>query len=163
MIHIGKVDSRSLRGAPSPHSLRYTSKAHWSKITADLKAVYTSSTVAAVEARFGEFAETWRAKYPAMVAMCERSWAEFVPFLDFPPEIRKLIYTTNGIESLNVRFRAAARRRGHFPNEQAALKILYLTVLESRPNRTNPTGQVNGWKGILNVLAITYGDRLTIH
>ncbi len=145
------------------NSLRYASKAHWSKITADLKAVYTSSTVPAAEARFAEFAETWRGKYPAMVAMWERAWPEFVPFLDFPPEIRKLIYTTNGIESLNARFRQAVRRRGHFPNEQAALKILYLTVLERRPNRSNPTGQINGWKSILNVLAITYGDRLTIN
>jgi putative transposase len=67
-----------------------------------------------------------------------------VPFLDFPDEIRKLIYTTNGIESLNARFRQAVRRRGHFPTEQAALKILYLTVRERRPNRTNPTGRING-------------------
>jgi putative transposase len=145
------------------NSLRYASKAHWAKITADLKAVYTSATVSAAEARFAEFAETWRAKYPAMVAMWERAWPEFVPFLDFPPEIRRLIYTTNGIESLNARFRVAVRRRGHFPNEQAALKILYLTVRERRPNRTNPTGRINGWKSILNVLAITYGDRLTNH
>jgi putative transposase len=145
------------------NSLRYASKAHWAKITVDLKAVYTSATVSAAEARFAEFAETWRAKYPAMVAMWERAWPEFVPFLDFPPEIRRLIYTTNGIESLNARFRVAVRRRGHFPNEQAALKILYLTVRERRPNRTNPTGRINGWKSILNVLAITYGDRLTNH
>jgi putative transposase len=145
------------------NSLRYASKAHWAKITADLKAVYTSATVSAAETRFEEFAQTWRAKYPAMVAMWERAWPEFVPFLDFPPEIRRLIYTTNGIESLNARFRVAVRRRGHFPNEQAALKILYLTVRERRPNRTNPTGRINGWKSILNVLAITYGDRLTNH
>jgi len=68
--------------------------------------------------------------------------------------------TTNGIESLNARFRAAIRRRGHFPTEQSAMKILYLTVKERRPNRTNPTGRINGWKAILNTLAITYGDRL---
>lgn len=80
---------------------------------------------------------------------------------DFPIEIRRLIYTTNGIESLNARFRRAVRRRGHFPTEQAALKILYLVARERRPNRTNPTGRVNGWKSILNVLAISYGDRLT--
>jgi transposase-like protein len=67
------------------------------------------------------------------------------------------------IESLNARFRQAVRRRGHFPTEQSALKILYLTILERRPNKTNPTGRVPGWKSILNVLAITYGDRLNIH
>jgi transposase-like protein len=79
------------------NSLRYASKADWAKITAGLKTVYTAATVAAAEQRFAEFADTWRGKYPAMIAMWERSWAEFVPFLDFPLEIRKLIYTTNGI------------------------------------------------------------------
>lgn len=96
-----------------------------------------------------------------MIAMWERSWPQFVPFMGFPTEIRKLIYSTNGIESLNARFRAAVRRRGHFPTEQAAMKILYLTVRESRPNRSNPTGRIPGWKAILNTLAMTYGDRLT--
>jgi putative transposase len=145
------------------NSLRYASKADWSKITAGLKPIYTAPTVAAAEARFAEFAQTWRGKYPAMIAMRERSWAEFVPFLDFPVEIRRLIYTTNGIGSLNSRFRQAIRRRGHFPTEQAALKILYLTVRERRPNRSNPTGRINGWKSILNTLAITYGERLNLN
>jgi transposase-like protein len=145
------------------NSLRYASKKDWGKITADLKKVYSSATLAGAETEFADFAQTWRGKYPAMVSMWERSWPEFVPFLEFPPQIRKLIYTTNGIESLNARFRQAVRRRGHFPTEQSALKILYLTVRERRPNRSNPTGRINGWKNILNVLAITYGDRLNLH
>jgi len=95
--------------------------------------------------------------------MWERAWQEFIPFLDFPPQIRKLIYTTNGIESLNARFRAATRRRGHFPTEQSAMKILYLTVKERRPNRFNPTGRINGWKAILNTLEMTYPNRLNIN
>jgi transposase-like protein len=145
------------------NSLRYASKAHWSKITSELRDIYTASTVAAARDRFEEFSERWQGKYPAMIGMWERSWTEFTPFLDFPVEIRKLIYTTNGIESLNARFRQSTRRRGHFPNEQAALKILYLTVKERRPNRANPTGQISGWKSILNTLAMTYGDRLGIN
>lgn len=145
------------------NSLRYASKRDWAAITAGLKTVYHAPTVAAAEARFAEFAERWRGKYPAMVGMWERAWPEFVPFLDFPVEIRRLIYTTNGIESLNARFRQAVRRRGHFPTEQAAMKILYLTVRERRHNRTNPTGRINGWKAILNTLAITYGDRLNLN
>lgn len=145
------------------NSLRYASKKYWSKITGQLREVYTAPTVAAAEARFAEFAEQWRSLYPAMIQMWESAWGEFVPFLKFPPEIRRLIYTTNGIESLNARFRQATRRRGHFPNEQAAMKVLYLTVLERRPNRTNPTGQIAGWKAILNTLSITYGDRLGIN
>lgn len=115
-----------------------------------------------ISARFAEFATEWRTKYPAMIGMWERAWPEFVPFLDYPPELRRLIYTTNGIESLNVRFRQAVRRRGNFPNEQAAMKILYLTVAERRKNRANPTGRINGWKFILNTLAIVYGDRLNL-
>jgi transposase-like protein len=98
-----------------------------------------------------------------MVAMWRRSWGEFTPFLDYPLEIRKLIYTTNGIESLNARFRQATRRRGHFPNEQSALKVMYLAILERRANRANPTGEIAGWKAILNTLAMTYGDRLGIN
>jgi len=101
------------------NSLRYASKKDWGAVTAGLKTVYTAATVAAAEAEFAEFADRWRDRYPAMIAMWERSWNEFIPFMAFPAEIRKLIYSTNGIESLNARFRAAVRRRGHFPTEQA--------------------------------------------
>jgi putative transposase len=79
------------------NSLRYSSKADWGKITAALKNIYTAPTVTAAEELFTEFAAQWRERYPAMVGMWERSWPEFVPFLAFPAEIRKLIYTTNGI------------------------------------------------------------------
>jgi putative transposase len=81
----------------------YASKKDWSAVTAGPKPVYTAPTVAAAEARFAEFTEAWRERYTAMVAMWERSWSEFVPFLDFPVEIRKLIYTIYCIESLNAR------------------------------------------------------------
>ena len=70
---------------------------------------------------------------------------------------------TNAIESLNSRFRKAAVRRGHFPTEQAALKVLYLVSIERLKNRSNPTGKINGWKSILNTLTIHYADRLTAH
>lgn len=145
------------------NSLRYAAKADWVKISAGLKGIYTAATVAAAEQRFAEFTGAWQAKYPAMIGMWERCWTEFVPFLDFPLPIRKLIYTTNGIESLNSRFRQAVRRRGHFPTEQAAMKILYLTIQQRRPNRSNPTGRIPDWKTILNSLAITYSDRLNIN
>ena len=76
-----------------------------------------------------------RRSYPAMIGSWENSWAEFVPFLEFPVELRKIVYTTNAIESLNARFRRAVRHRGHFPNEQAALKVLYLVAT---PTTTEP-------------------------
>ncbi len=71
-----------------------------------------------------------------MIRSWERSWNEFVPFLEFPAELRKIVYTTNAIESLNARFRRAVRHRGHFPTEQAAMKVLYLKAIEYQPNRS---------------------------
>jgi putative transposase len=142
------------------NSLRYASKKHWSQITRAMREIYTAPTVEAAETRFADFAETWREKYPAMISSWENAWDEFVPFLAFPIELRKIVYTTNAIESLNARFRRAVRHRGHFPNEQAAMKVLYLTATQKRPNRENMTGRINGWKTILNALTMHYGDRI---
>jgi transposase-like protein len=141
-------------------SLRFTSKKYWGAVCRELREIYTAPTIDAATARFGEFAEHWRDRYPAMVAAWERAWDDFVPFLAFPVELRQIVYTTNAIESLNARFRKAVRHRGHFPTEQSALKVLYLVATERRPNRSNPTGQINGWKTILNALTIHYGDRI---
>lgn len=144
-------------------SLRFASKKHWQRIAADVKQIYHSPTVEAAQARFDEFADTWEEQYPAMIRMWRASWGEFTPFLAFPLELRRIVYTTNAIESLNARFRNAVRRRGHFPNEQAALKVLYLAARQRQHNRSNPTGETAGWKSILNVLAMTYGDRLGLN
>ena len=95
-----------------------------------------------------------------MIRSWENAWQEFVPFLEFPVELRKIVYTTNAIESLNARFRRAVRHRGHFPNEQAAMKVLYLVATTRRANRENMTGRTHNWKQILNALTIHYGDRL---
>jgi len=142
------------------NSLRLASKKHWQALTREMRAIYTAPTVEAAESRFAEFAAEWRGTYPAMIRSWENSWAEFVPFLEFPAELRKIVYTTNAIESLNAKFRRAVRHRGHFPNEQAALKVLYLVAIERRPNRQDLTGQIRGWKQILNTLTMHYGDRI---
>ena len=141
-------------------SLRYTSRKYWGPVCRELREIYTAPTVDAATARFADFAEHWRDRYPAMIATWERAWDDFVPFLALPVELRQIVYTTNAIESLNARFRKAVRHRGHFPTEQSALKVLYLVAVEKRPNRSNPTGQINGWKTILNALTIHYGDRI---
>jgi putative transposase len=143
------------------NSLRYASRKYWAKISQELREIYTAPTVEAAQARFGEFTESWQGLYPAMVRSWESAWEEFVPFLEFPVELRKIVYTTNAIESLNARFRRAVRHRGHFPNEQAAMKVLYLVATTRRQNRENMTGRIHNWKGVLNALAIHYGDRLT--
>jgi transposase-like protein len=142
------------------NSLRYASKKYWGKIAKSLREIYTAPTVEAAEARFNEFAEAWRPLYPAMIRSWENAWEEFVPFLEFPVELRRIVYTTNAIESLNARFRRAVRHRGHFPNEQAAMKVLYLVATARRPNRENLTGRISNWKHALNILTIHYGDRL---
>ncbi len=141
-------------------SLRYTSKKHWGQVCREMREIYTAPTVDAAQTRFAEFADQWRDRYPAMIDTWERAWIEFTPFLAFPVELRTVVYTTNAIESLNARFRKAVRHRGHFPNEQSALKVLYLVATERRPNRSNPTGRINAWKAILNALTIHYGDRI---
>ena len=126
-----------------------------------MREIYTAPTVEAAEARFAEFAGEWRELYPAMISAWESVWEEFVPFLAFPAELRKIVYTTNAVESLNARFRRAVRHRGHFPTEQAALKVLYLVATQRRKNRQDMTGTISGWKQILNTLHVHYGDRIT--
>lgn len=142
------------------NSLRYASKRYWGQITRQLRTIYEAPTVAAAEERFKEFSEEWRDTYPAMISSWENSWEEFVPFLEFPLELRKIVYTTNSIESLNARFRRAVRHRGHFPNEQAAMKVLYLVATTRRKNRQDLIGRTAGWKPILNALTIRYADRI---
>jgi putative transposase len=141
-------------------ALKFTSKKYWGKVCRDLREIYTAPTLVAAEERFVEFCDTWKEKCPAMVKTWETAWEDFVPFLDFPIELRRLVYTTNSIETLNARFRKAARHRAHFPTEQSALKVLYLVAIERRQNRSNPTGRIAGWKSILNALTIHYGDRI---
>ncbi|MCY3961021.1 MAG: transposase [bacterium] len=97
------------------NSLRYASKTHWGPITRSMREIYTAPTVEAAEARFEAFAQDWEDTYPAMIRAWRNSWDEFTPFLEFPAELRRVVYTTNAVESLNARFRRAVRHRGHSP------------------------------------------------
>ena len=144
-------------------SLRYASKKYWGQISKDLRQIYTAPTEAAAAARFAEFEQTWGERCPAVIRLWRSAWEQFTPFLAFPPEIRKIVYTTNAIESLNSRFRRAARQRGHFPDEQSALKVLYLVIATPQKNRTNVTGGTPGWKEAINALTMYYGDRITLN
>lgn len=115
------------------NSFRYAGRQDWVKIAKNLKPVYTAPNEAAATARFTEFQEEWGAKYPAIVRLWEDAWAEFVPFLSFDVEIRMVICSTNAIESVNARIRKAVRARGHFPNEQAAMKCVYIALMSLDP------------------------------
>lgn len=145
------------------NTLRYTSRQHWGKITTDLRTVYTAATLDAATERFAEFEEKWGVRYPAVIRLWRDAWEEFIPFLSFPPEIRSMIYTTNAIESLNARFRRSTRIRGHFPNEQSALKVLYLTIKTRDVRGGNAIGRVRNWKSVLNTLLLHYGERINNH
>ncbi len=143
------------------NSFRYASRKDWAAIARDLRPVYTAPTEAAALDRFAEFAAAWEARYPAIVRLWEHAWAEFVPFLAFDPEIRTIIATTNAIESLNARFRRSVKARGHFPNEQAALKHLYLTIVSLDPTGRGRRRWTNRWKAALNAFDIAFDGRVS--
>jgi putative transposase len=142
------------------NSFRYASKRDWPAMAKALKPVYTAPTEAAALERFVEFAGIWEPRYPAVVKLWESGWEEFIPFLAFDMEIRTIIYTTNAIESLNARFRRAVKARGHFPNEQAALKCLYLTIISLDPTGTGRQRWTNRWKPAMNAFAIAFEGRI---
>lgn len=142
-------------------SFRYAGRQHWDAIAKALRPVYTAPTEAAALERFMEFAEAWGGKYPAIVKLWEDAWAEFVPFLNFDAEIRRVICSTNAIESVNARIRRAVKARGHFPNEQAALKCVYMAIMSLDPTGKGRKRWVTRWKAALNAFAITFEGRLS--
>ena len=143
------------------NSFRYASRKDWAAIAADLKPVYTAPTEAAALEALASFAAAWEARYPAIIRLWEHAWAEFVPFLAFDPQIRTIIATTNAIESLNARFRRSVKARGHFPNEQAALKHLYLTIVSLDPTGRGRRRWTNRWKAALNAFDIAFDGRVS--
>jgi putative transposase len=143
------------------NSFRYASRADWAAIAKDLKPVYTAPSEQAALDRFAEFSDKWEARYPAIVRLWTNAWPEFVPFLQFDTEIRKVICTTNAIESINARIRRAVNARGHFPTEQAALKCIYLALMSLDPTGTGRKRWSARWKKALNAFDITFDGRLS--
>jgi transposase-like protein len=142
------------------NTFRYASRRDWEALSKDLRPVYTAPTEAAAAARFDEFATSWGGQYPAIVKLWRAAWNEFIPFLDYDVEIRRIICSTNAIESLNARYRRAVRARGHFPTEQAALKCLYLVTRSLDPTGRGRAKWVVRWKPALNAFAITFEGRI---
>jgi len=143
------------------NSFRYASKKDWGALAKDLKPVYTAPSEQAALDRFAEFSATWEKRYPAIIRLWTNAGAEFVPFLQFDQAIRTIICTTNAIESINARIRRAVNARGHFPNEQAALKCVYLAVMSLDPSGTGRKRWSNRWKAALNAFEITFDGRLS--
>jgi transposase-like protein len=143
------------------NSFRYASRRDWAQLAKDLKPIYTAPTEAAALEALASFAATWEARYPAIIRLWEQAWAEFVPFLAFDRDIRAVICTTNAIESVNARFRRSVKARGHFPNEQAALKHLYLVIISLDPTGRGRQRWTNRWKAALNAFDITFDGRVS--
>jgi len=142
------------------NTFRLASRRDWDAMAKDLRPVYTAVNESDAQVRLDEFHDKWGDRYPAIRTLWANAWSEFVPFLDYSPEIRRVIYSTNAIESLNARFRRATRARGHFPNEQAAMKCLYMVVRSLDPTGTGQERWMNRWKPALNAFAITFEGRL---
>ncbi|MEW2332717.1 IS256 family transposase [Micromonospora chersina] len=141
------------------NTFRLTSRKYWDELKRDIKPIYTAVNATAARAAFDDLADKWGSRYPAVIRLWDNAWAEFIPFLDYDLEIRKVICSTNAIESLNARYRRAVKARGHFPNEQAALKCLYLVTRSLDPTGAGRTRWTMRWKPALNAFAITFSDR----
>ena len=126
----------------------------------DLRPIYQAINADVAAAQLEEFAGVWGQKYPAIVRLWRSAWAEFTPFLEYDVEIRKIISSTNAIESLNARYRRAVRARGHFPTELAALKCLYLVTRSLDPTGRGRARWAVRWKPALNAFAITFEGRI---
>jgi putative transposase len=141
------------------HSLDFVSWQDRKHVAAALKAIYRAPSAAAAEETLAEFAAgEWGQKYPPIVSAWRRQWDQVTPFFAFPLEVRRVLYTTNAIESLHMQLRKALKVRGHFPNDEAAVKLLYL-VLRNVTRRW--TKAPTEWKAAMNQFAILYPDRFT--
>jgi putative transposase len=142
------------------NTFRFPSRRYWDEMSRDLRPVYTAPSEAVARERFMEFDAKWGKQYPAISKLWENAWSEFIPFLDYDVEIRRVICSTNAIESLNARYRRAVRARGHFPNDTAALKCLYLVTRSLDPTGRGRARWATRWKPALNAFAITFQGRI---
>ncbi|WP_430522593.1 IS256 family transposase [Mycolicibacterium poriferae] len=165
------------------NSMRFVSYGERKKVAAALKVIYTAPTAEAAAEAFDDFANSALGqKHPTTVVAWRNAWDRFTPFLAFPPDVRKVIYTTNAIESLNFQLRKIIKNRGHFPSDAAAIKLLWLAICNiedkrarerqkylddplatgdrSRHNRLVEGARTNGWKQALGALSLIYPERL---
>ena len=142
------------------HSLDFVSWKERKQLAAALRLIYTAASAEAAAAALDAFASgPWGQRFPTVVASWRRAWTHVIPFFAFPPEVRRVIYTTNAVESVNARLRKILKTRGHFPNDEAATKLIWLALR----NITGSWGQkaANYWHLAMNQFAILYEDRFT--
>jgi len=139
------------------NSLNYVGWKTRAEVAADLKNIYQSATVDEAEQRLTEFEGKWNDAYPPIAQSWRRNWDRIIPFFDYPPEIRRIIYTTNAIESVNMSLRKITKNRGSFPNDEAAMKLFYLALMNISKKWTMP---LRDWKAALNRFTIQFEDRM---
>ena len=142
------------------NSLNYVGWKMRKQIAADLKQIYQSATVDEAEQRLAEFETQWNDAYPPIAQIWRRNWSRIIPFFDYPPEIRRIIYTTNAIESVNMSLRKITKNRGSFPSDEALSKLFYLALMNISKKWTMP---LHDWKAALNRFSIQFDDRMPNH
>lgn len=141
------------------HSLSWASWKERRGLAAALKPIYTAANAQTAEQELRAFADgPWGQKYPTVVGAWQRAWEQVIPFFSFPPAVRKIIYTTNAIESVHARIRKIIKTRGHFPNDEAATKLIWLALQNITKGWTNSSKE---WTSAMNQFAVLYEDRFT--
>ena len=142
------------------HSLNYVSWKRRKEVAADLRRIYTAATAEEAELMLGEFEDRWDAEYLPIGQSWRRNWSRLILFFDYPPEIRKVIYTTNAIESVNMSLRKLTKNRGSLPSDEALTKLFYLALRNISQKWTMP---IRDWKAALTRFTIQFGDRISIN
>jgi putative transposase len=138
------------------HSLRFVPRRDREQVARDLKPIYTAIDADGAWAELERFDETWGQRFPVITQAWQNAWEQVTPFLAFPAEVRRVVYTTNAIEALNRQLRKAIKTKGHFPNEDAARKLIYLAVTNAVPAWT----KTRNWTAALLAFKIHFGDRI---
>ncbi len=141
------------------HSLKYVNFKDRRAVAKDLKAIYSSSTVEAAETALEEFEETWDSKFPSVSRSWRSRWENVIPFFNYPKDIRRVIYTTNAIESVNYSIRKVTKKRGAFPTDDSVRKVIYLAISRASEKWTMP---IKNWSEALNYFEIAFEGRMPL-
>jgi putative transposase len=144
------------------NAMRFVSYGDRKKLAKAMRDIYTAPNLEGAELALKDFDKQFGGQYPGAVDVWRNAWDEFIPFLDYPAELRKIVYTTNAIESINFQLRKITKNRGHFPDKDAAMKLLYLGLRNISSHRGGISGTgTRGWTVALNTLVSLFPNRLT--
>ena len=142
------------------NSLNYVGWNKRKEVAADLRLVYSAATIDEAEHALADFEDKWNNAYPPIARSWRNNWQRIIPFFDYPPEIRRIIYTTNAIESVNMSLRKVSKNRGSFPNDEAVIKLFYLALSNIAKKWSMP---LRDWKSALNRFTIQFNERMPRH